>query len=406
MSEYARRNHRASALEIGVVMSSIYVAVAIFNPLVGKLIDITKWEPVNCLWAGFVLCSISVLGLTFIEMYPGHAFPHMFIAEAIILRLVQGVGVAFVNVAAGIVTLRYLAAPTTADSGSLIQSVIALGYMSGPPVGGILYYYFKWKNTFFILLAAHVVVLIISAFLFYIGNRVAGDSEEEEHSLQSYKELLYNPLVLFLLFNNVVGVTEFAFMHPTLGLHAQDQYQANALQIGILFLIRDVFYCLAIVGITVVQKVSGPFLILLCGHLISSAGYFLLGPSAFLGLKFSVTLLIVGISLIGVGVAAPMVSTLDSLLLVVPLRRKSEEEISLKSILKILFIILNSAFYTGSLVGTAFGGLFAFAFKSYAVAYTVFAVLLIIQSMLVLGFAIYLNCKYDLDMIHSQKKED
>ena len=49
----------------------------------------------------------------------------------------------------------------------------------------------------------------------------------------------------------------------------------------------------------------------------------------------------------GVGVAAPMASTLDSLLLVVPLRRKSEEEISLKSILKILFIILNSAFYTG-----------------------------------------------------------
>ena len=37
---------------------------------------------------------------------------------------------AFVNVAAGIVTLRYLAAPTTADSGSMIQSVIALGKYS------------------------------------------------------------------------------------------------------------------------------------------------------------------------------------------------------------------------------------------------------------------------------------
>ena len=31
---------------------------------------------------------------------------------------------------------------------------------------------------------------------------------------------------------------QFAFMHPTLGLHAQQQYNANALQIGILFLIR------------------------------------------------------------------------------------------------------------------------------------------------------------------------
>ena len=62
--------------------------------------------------------------------------------------------------------------------------------------------------------------------------------------------------------------------------------------------------------------------------------------------------------------------------------------------------------FAGSLIGTAAGGLFAFAFKSYEVAYTVFAILLIIQSLSVLGFAIYLNCKYDLDMIHSQKKED
>ena len=54
---------------------------------------------------------------------------------------------AFVNVAAGIVTLRYLAAPTTADSGSMIQSVIALGKYSNN--NALLHYILLFPNLRF-----------------------------------------------------------------------------------------------------------------------------------------------------------------------------------------------------------------------------------------------------------------
>ena len=91
----------------------------------------------------------------------------------------------------------------------------------------------------------------------------------------------------------------------------------------------------------------------------------------------------------------------------VPLRPSNEEDLALKTILKMFFVILNSAFYTGSLLGTALGGMLKTFFGSYERTFMVFGLALFVHSGLVIAFALYLKFGYNLDLLtKSNKKED
>ena len=169
------------------------------------------------------------------------------------------------------------------------------------------------------------------------------------------------------------------------------------------------------VALAFIQQYTGPFIILVVGHILCGSGYFLLGPSHWLHLEFSLLSILLAVSLIGMGVACPQVSTLESLLLVTNLKKEADsersqtgtasgsiascggsetseqEEQAMKCVLKILHVILISAFYTGSLLGTAAGGLAQHVLRDYEVTYTWVGVVLFTQGAVVGGVLFYLR---------------
>lgn len=270
--QYVKIHHSLTSFETGIIMSSVYISIIIFNPIVPKLIEVTKIRAELCLVAGFIVSLCVALAFAYIEKFPGHLKWHAFTSETFVLRFLLGVGVALVNVSAGFISLRKFDDSNSTESSNLIQFSIAFGYISGAPAGGIIYHFFGWISTFEILAIMHSVVFVISGLLYIFTDKSTSSSDGQEDNVSTgfdqYRNLLYNPLVLFLLINNVIGIMEFAFMHPTLGLHLAEQMGATELFVGIVFLIRDVAYAVAFVLMIILQKFTGPFLILIIGKVL------------------------------------------------------------------------------------------------------------------------------------------
>ncbi len=193
-----------------------------------------------------------------------------------------------------------------------------LGYMLGPPLGGVLYNAGGFAAPFVALGA-----LLLAAAACIGGalprSKGANDSGSDGVEPPPPPGLLRNARVWALLGACALANSDYALLEPSLGAHAAAHGLASgAASVGALFALASAAYTLAcpLAGWLAARERLGPRLLIVGGLVLQAGGLVLVGPSPLLGggVALGHAQLLAALVLLGVGEAMAMTPALDALI--------------------------------------------------------------------------------------------
>jgi len=139
----------------------------------------------------------------------------------------------------------------------LTEISTGLGYMVGPPLGGMLFAAGGFATPFVVL---GLALLPAAALIYY---RLPPDDRRrssDDAGGVSMKALLRNPQISLIALASMLANSDYAFLEPTLADHAKARGHASSeASIGLLFSISSVTYTLACPLIGSFARSSTPF---------------------------------------------------------------------------------------------------------------------------------------------------
>jgi MFS family permease len=205
-----------------------------------------------------------------------------------IARAIQGAGCAAVVVPGS----AFVADKFPIHIGSVIGLQMAfegLGFMIGPPLGGILFS-LGFPVPFFSMGGATLLLALAVAFL-----RMPPDETRPLSAFSQYHPQqtpvflpLLNPTLLLAGVAAHLGIATVGFIDPVWQLHLQQTLGFDASAAGGMFVIPPLFFGVcADIGGGLCDK-SGPKRVILMGLVLVAAGWILIGPPPFLVRRISV----------------------------------------------------------------------------------------------------------------------
>lgn len=297
---------------VGIIFASFAAVIFVCSPCVGRLMT-RHGKVIVYLW-GLVCVAVSTICFAAASVVPA-GWP--FYAFCLFMRLLQGIGSALEETAA-----YAIIADIEPERVSLFLGICEIstgvGYMIGPPLGGLLFSLGGFSVPFLVL----GLLLLPTAFLIYtylpldrVGSKGDEDAVVKDVPMRA---LLRNPQILVIAVTAMLANSDYAFLEPTLGNHVRDSQLADSPDaIGMLFSVASISYTVScpVIGILAQRDRFGPRPIIVGGLLLQVLGFLLIGPTPLLRLESLHTgQLMVSLFFFGVGESMSMTPVMDDMM--------------------------------------------------------------------------------------------
>ncbi|KAL1227332.1 MFS-type transporter SLC18B1 [Trichinella pseudospiralis] len=337
------RGRRASETEIGLVFGVMQLVIFLLSPLCGKYASHIGIKFMFS--AGLFIAAWTAILFGLLDMCP---MDSSFISLGIVIRAFEGVGsAAYMTAAFSIVAHRFPGKVATVIG--ILEVFNGMGFMLGPPLGGILFKLGSFHlpfTTFGLILLAFAVV---SVFVETVDN-----TEELMPVIGKNAWLLvFKPDLFLALFSIFVGMMTISFFDPTLAPHLE-ALNLEPEVLGLLFLLLSATYSLTspLVGV-IVDKWHCTLQVMAFGFFISGIGILLIGPVPYLPLELSLTNVCIGQAIYGCGLGITVVTSYHYCLHST-LKHGYPNNFSTYALVSGFY---TSAFSLGAFVGPTLGGL-------------------------------------------------
>ena len=353
---------------IGIVFAIFALVIFVFSPVAGGLMTShgKKWTYTT----GLVLVSASTVAFAFASSLPAG---FLFAFWCLVMRVLQGIGSAMEETAAYAII---------ADMGSSEVSFLmgiteistGLGYMIGPPLGGVLFSAGGFAAPFLVLGLA----LIPTAVLFYfrLPSGLRRSDEEIDNDIP-IRQLLSNPQVFIIALASVIANSDYAFLEPTLGQHLISSGIASSqASIGAIFSISSITYTIScpLVGLLASRKRMGPRPVIVIGLLLQLLGFILIGPSPLLRLeRVGIGQLVVSLIFFGLGESMSMTPVMDDML-----HSCDNSEAAVNSLSSVLAASFSLGQMVGPILGSTLTSRYTFPWACTAMSVQILALMILI----------------------------
>ena len=296
---------------VGFVFAVFAAVIFVCSPFAGRLMS--KYGKVWVYIWGISIVSVSTILFSIASWVPAGA---PFAIWCIAMRLAQGIGSAMEETAMYAIIADLDSERVTLYLG-ICEISTGLGYMIGPPLGGLLFTVGGFAMPFIIL---GMMVAPAAALLYtYMPPDAWRLSKGEDKADVSMRTLLRSPQVMVIAVAAMLANSDYAFMEPTLGEHAAASGLASTPDaIGMLFSVAMTSYTLScpIIGVLAKRENMGPRPVIVIGLLLQILGFILIGPSPLLRLEghASMSLMVVSLLCFGVGEAMSMTPVMDDMM--------------------------------------------------------------------------------------------
>ncbi|KRY09546.1 MFS-type transporter SLC18B1 [Trichinella patagoniensis] len=337
------RGRRASETEIGLVFGVMQLVIFLLSPLCGKYASHIGIKFMFS--AGLFIAAWTAILFGLLDMCP---MDSSFISLGIVIRAFEGVGsAAYMTAAFSIVAHRFPGKVATVIG--ILEVFNGMGFMLGPPLGGILFklgsFHLPFTTFGLILLAFAVVSVFVDTV----------DNTEELMPVVGKNAwlLVFKPDLFLALFSIFVGMMTISFFDPTLAPHLE-VLNLEPEVLGLLFLLLSATYSLTspLVGI-IVDKWHCTLQVMAFGFFISGISILLIGPVPYLPLELSLTNVCIGQAIYGCGLGITVVTSYHYCLNST-LKHGYPNNFSTYALVSGFY---TSAFSLGAFVGPTLGGL-------------------------------------------------
>ena len=359
---------------VGVIFAAFAAVSIVCSPFVGRLMSMHGKVWIYIL--GLLLVSVSTISFSVASLLPAGA---PFAAWCLAMRILQGLGAALEETAAYAAQffganfgtelrtrprasdpaypppLRSYAIIADIDSENvsfflgITEISTGLGYMVGPPVGGLLFSFGGFAMPFLL----HGTALLPAAALIYL--RVPSDAhragkEDADARDIPMSKLVASPQVMVIAIASMLANSDYAFLEPTLGDHSTYHNLASSPRtVGMLFSVASVgarnsaqfgairrnsaqwpdglsilpstVYTLScpLIGMLANRSRFGPRPIIVSGMLAQLLGFLLIGPSPLLrplgvGESLGMGQMVLALVLFGLGESMSMTPVMDDMM--------------------------------------------------------------------------------------------
>jgi MFS family permease len=263
---------------VGVIFAAFAAVSIVCSPFVGRLMSMHGKVWIYIL--GLLLVSVSTISFSVASLLPAGA---PFAAWCLAMRILQGLGAALEETAAYAI-IADIDSENVSFFLGITEISTGLGYMVGPPVGGLLFSFGGFAMPFLL----HGTALLPAAALIYL--RVPSDAhragkEDADARDIPMSKLVASPQVMVIAIASMLANSDYAFLEPTLGDHSTYHNLASSPRtVGMLFSVASVVYTLScpLIGMLANRSRFGPRPIIVSGMLAQLLGFLLIGPSPLL----------------------------------------------------------------------------------------------------------------------------
>ncbi|XP_022254884.1 MFS-type transporter SLC18B1-like, partial [Limulus polyphemus] len=306
----------ASSTEYGMVFSVYELVGFIFAPVYGRLLPILKAKFLT--YCGLFVCGSCCILFGFLDKAePGSTF----LILAIAVRIVEGLGGgAYYTASPAIVVSEFSGRTTTAFVGGYVLPFLVLG----------------------------LLLLLSSVMIFFI----LPDIEDGVYTSAGYKSLLLKPKMVMCVMVLISGFIFFGYNDATLEPHLR-KFNLTPAVLGMIFVaVGGVYACTTPFWGYLCDKGSNPRLLCLVGCVICFISLLLVGPVPFFNFEADLWLIILALSLLGLGLSAKLVCTF-AIALQDATDRGFPDDVSTYGMIGGLFACVSSI---GAFIGPSLGG--------------------------------------------------
>jgi MFS family permease len=300
---------------VGVIFAAFAAVSIVCSPFVGRLMSMHGKVWIYIL--GLLLVSVSTISFSVASLLPAGA---PFAAWCLAMRILQGLGAALEETAAYAI-IADIDSENVSFFLGITEISTGLGYMVGPPVGGLLFSFGGFAMPFLL----HGTALLPAAALIYL--RVPSDAhragkEDADARDIPMSKLVASPQVMVIAIASMLANSDYAFLEPTLGDHSTYHNLASSPRtVGMLFSVASVVYTLScpLIGMLANRSRFGPRPIIVSGMLAQLLGFLLIGPSPLLrplgvGESLGMGQMVLALVLFGLGESMSMTPVMDDMM--------------------------------------------------------------------------------------------
>ncbi|CAL8472291.1 g11833 [Coccomyxa elongata] len=298
----AERRHVSPSM-VGLVFSIYSFASVAASPVLGRMVQLGYIKRRSLLLAGLLVVCISTAMFGFVSEIDHQ---QLFTAACLFLRAVMGLGCAAVDTAAmALSAALYGGTPFLGTAMGIQESVLSIGWVVGPVVGGYAAQLAGFGAPFFITAA---LAFACYPALFCLMPRGKEQEAHEEHVEEiAVGRLLKAPQFFLLLISAMLGAAIITALDPTLGPHLEEILGYGPGTIGIAFAVIAGVYAAFTPFAGLLGDYIGRLQVMSIGLLISAASYLLIGPIPLLRPLLGQQMYwLVWVALGGVGIGAGM----------------------------------------------------------------------------------------------------
>jgi len=291
----------------GLVFGAFELTVFAVSPLIGtflKKLGVKKTLNIGISIVGTVLIFYGMLG----QLHSGS----WFLGLSFLLRMIEACGnSAFLTGSFSAIAKEF--PDKVASMFAVLELFFGIGMIVGPMIGGALYQIGGFTLPFALMGS---LLLLSSLFIFFvlpdIGNKTTSEDLDDADK-PSVKKALTKPSILIALYSVLVGAASVGFLQTTLEPHLEDApaIHLSSIQVGSLFMVMGGSYGLSLPlwGFLCDARCTknAPKLVELVGAFLVSIGFLVLGPLPLLPFQKTLTTIIIGMALHGVGLGASVV---------------------------------------------------------------------------------------------------
>ncbi|XP_053200645.1 MFS-type transporter SLC18B1-like [Panonychus citri] len=362
----------------GLIFAILEVTILLSAPVYGKLV---AYISCNVLMQfGLALAGVTVILFGLTVYLPSGS---IFITCCFILRVLDGLGVsAYLTSSYSAMAKQF--PDRIASVFGLLEVAFASGSTFGPTIGGLLYEYGGYLLPFMVLGSTLLIATVINHFC---APRIAIPEIRKPVSLSKF---LSDFGTIVDLLSICVTFTNLGLLNVFLEPHLR-QFKLEPIALGLIFVTQGLAYATAspLIGWIVDHGVPPKVMNLICCP-ISMAGAILLGPLPLLEIDSTIELIVVSLSLIGIGEAGRALCGFVSVRRETTGRRGFHENIETYGLITSTFLSCTSI---GFSIGPSVGGLVLEAFGSIPTTFLMIGLNLMMALLLIINLLNHNNWK-------------
>ncbi|XP_068695632.1 MFS-type transporter SLC18B1-like isoform X2 [Montipora foliosa] len=260
----------ASGSMIGLIFGIYPLVVFLVAPVIGVLLP--QVGPRFTLTAGLFLCSGSQILFGFVSMLPKGA---IFVLFCFLLRIVMAFGGAAADTASFAIVAGEFGTNIGVVTGAM-ETFTGLGFMLGPPLGGVLYSAGGFKLPFIVMGG---ILLSIVPVVMIILPRDENVTREKKGSLLQMGKI---PGIAVIGFSVLVSGIVLGFLDPTFAPYMK-KFGLGPSKVGLIFLLCAFCYAISAPAVGwICDKTGKTRLVMLFGAFCVLVGILILAPAPFL----------------------------------------------------------------------------------------------------------------------------